>query len=355
MYGTLSVLDTLAAYSGTVANYGEQRAADEIARALAIHNALTNDIIADLCELTDDDIRSYGNTASIEMLDVDEYAAVDAQKISFGDNVGFPLRKRQAAVQWTRDFMRVQAGSELARTFNAARIADTNRIMRDIRKALFKPTNNLTYRDTLGGKNAILPLRALLNADGTAIPTGPSGESFDVTTHTHYLNAAALTAAALNSVIETVVEHGVDGAVTVVISRTDEAAVRALVGFEPYTDPRIIQGSTETYANGALNINAVNDRAIGVFNAAEVHVKSWAIANYFVAVLRAATGKPLALRTRTGTLDGLGALEIDASNEAFPLRAEYMNRVYGVGVWTRTAAGILYVGAGGIYVEPAIA
>jgi hypothetical protein len=39
---------------------------------------------------------------------------------------------------------------------------------------------------------------------------------------------------------------------------------------------------------------------------------------------------------------GFGDLQIAAEDEQYPLRARFMEREFGIGVWNRTAAAVLY-------------
>jgi hypothetical protein len=248
--------------------------------------------------------------------------------------------------------MLTQTAGELAGQYVAARDADMRAIYRNMKRAIFVPTNNLTYLDRLQS-NVVLPLRALLNADGTGIPNGPNGETFDGATHTHYLATAALVAANVSSLIETVVEHGTAGMVRLYINRAQEAAIRAMPNFQPYIDARITPASTTSRANGALDMVNLGNRAIGTFDAAEVWIKPWIVAGYLFAFDFRSTQKTLCFRTRTGQPTGLGALAIAADHEHYPLRAQHMEREYGIGVFNRTNGAVLFAG-GGSYVSPVI-
>lgn len=352
-YGTLSVSDLLAATGQTIADYGEDKAFEAIANGLSAHNALVADMVTSLCEVTAERLGRFGTTGAGEMIDLDEFGAPDTQKVVPGANVGWPLRKVGYAIQWTRTYMMIKTPAELAGQFDAAKDADLRRIQRDIARAFFKPTNNLTYIDRLTD-NAVLPLRALLNADSTGIPYGPNGETFDGTTHTHYLGTASLVAANVSALIETVVEHGVGGGMRLYINRAQEAAVRAMTGnFTAYLDARIVPADTTTRANGSLDMTALYNRSIGVFDAAEVWIKPWVPAGYMFAVDTSTPMKPLRIRTRTGTLQGLGALSIAADHEHYPLRAQTMEREYGISVWTRWNGAALFT-TNATYANPTI-
>jgi hypothetical protein len=51
--------------------------------------------------------------------------------------------------------------------------------------------------------------------------------------------------------------------------------------------------------------------------------------------------KPIAVRTRTGSLSGAGAFRILAEHEHYPLRARHMGREFGIGVVGRHKAAVL--------------
>jgi hypothetical protein len=352
-YGTLSVSDLLAATGQSIADYGEDKAFAAIAQGLAAHNALVRDMLTSLCDVTAERLGRFGTTGAGEMIEVDEFGAADTQKVVPGSNVGWPLRKVQYAIQWTRTYMLTHTPAELAGQFEAAKDADIRRIQRDIARAFFKPTNNLTYVDRLTDL-AVLPIRALLNADSTGIPYGPNGEVFDGTTHTHYLGTASLVAANVSALIETVVEHGVGSGIRLYINRAQEAAIRAMTSnFTPYIDARIIPADTTTRANGSLDMTALYNRAIGVFDAAEVWIKPWVPSGYMLAVDTSTPMKPLRVRTRTGTLEGLGALSIAADHEHYPLRAQMMEREFGIAAWTRWNGAALFT-TNATYANPTI-
>jgi len=234
--------------------------------------------------------------------------------------------------------IRVQAGQK----------AHLKAIQREIKKSVFLSAN-YTHRDHLID-NVDLAIKRFVNADSAAIPDGPNGELFDGATHTHYDANATLTAAVVTALIADVVEHGHGGQVRLAISRTDETAFRALTGFVAYVDPRLIVRVTDT-PGATLDITRLDNRAIGIFGAAEVHVKPWAIANYIFCWDDGSAQKPLAFRQRAQeTLQGL---RIAAQLDTHPLHAQYLEAEYGLGIWSRTNGGILYF-ANATYADPSI-
>jgi len=358
-YGTLQVLDTLASLSNTtVADFGEDRAFAEIDAALAAHNRITTEMLGAFVERTTDRLRRYGSTDAMAMDELDELGRPDAQKVSAGATVGFPMRLYGLAIQWTRKFFQTATPAELAAQTAAAMDADVRVLQREVKRAIFNPTN-LTFTDRLVD-SVSLAVKRLVNADSASIPLGPNGEAFTASSHTHYLytTGVSLAAADLTALIETVIEHHGTGQAAVYINRAEETAVRGLTGFTAYLDARLIGSTDALQARGTLDFTGVslNDRAIGVYSAggvsAEVHVKPWVVAGYLFAWVMGAP-VPLVMRTRNA---GSGNMELVYDDEAHPLRARAYEREFGVAVWTRTNGAVLYVDTGNTdtYVAPSV-
>jgi len=343
-YGTLSVLDDLANVNETVAGFGEEAVAARFAEALNVHNQMFTEMASEFATVTDAYLVPYGGTDTAKIVELDEWGAADASKVTAAGNLGLPLRIYGGTLQWTRTWMNTNSVAKAAKQLDGFALADIQAFMRSVKRALFTPTNNLTYIDRLQ-TGLTLPLRALLNADGQAIPSGPSGATFDGSTHTHYTGVSTLTGASITALINNVVEHGVDGTIRVYIARADETTVRGFSGFAEYIDARITVGSASTIGNASLDVNNPDNRAIGVYQGAEVWVKPWIPANYQVAIDVGAAERPLGVRTRTGALTGTGAFQLQAENELYPLRAQHLGREYGVSVLGRHKAAVQMVGS----------
>lgn len=345
--GTLHTLDTLASSQQTVVEYGEDNAFEAIDDALQAHNEIMEEMVSELADVTTDRQRRYGSVDEMEMEETDEYGTPDAQKVSAGATVGFPLRNYSIAVQWTRKYFQNATGEEFAKQFVAATTADIRRRQRELKRAIFTPTN-YTFTDKLVD-HVSLAVKALANADGAAIPLGPQGQTFDASTHQHYLATASFVEANLVTLCETVIEHFNSGEARLCINRAQEATVRGFSKFVPYVDSRIIPGANTTEARGTLDPINLYDRAIGVFDGtAEVWVKPWVPAGYVFCYLKGQQ-KPLVLRVRRV---GEG-LVIAADDESHPLRARVLERENGFAVWNRVNGAVLYTG-GGAYVAPTI-
>lgn len=340
-YGTLAVLDDLATTNETVAGFGEDVLATRFEQALAIHNQMFADMTGDLVQMTAAYLLPYGGSDTAKIDELDEWGAADASKPTAAGNIGMPLRIYQGTLQWTRTWMETYSVAKAAEKLDSFAAQDILVFQRNIKRALFKSTNTTSYIDRLQS-GLTYDLKALLNADSQTIPTGPGGATFDGATHTHYAGSATLTAASLVTLIENVVEHGVDGDLRLYIARGNEAAVRLLTGFTAYVDARITVGSATAVGNVALDPTNITDRAIGVFNGAEVWVKPWVPTDYQVAIDVGSGSKPLAARTRTGTFTGTGAFSLKSEHEHYPLRAQHVGREYGVSVLGRHKAAVQY-------------
>jgi hypothetical protein len=342
-FGTLTVSDLLQTTQQSVVEFGEDQAFGAIAVALEAHNRILADIEGDLVETSQDRQRRFGGPDAMTMEEVDEVGIVDAQKIAAGATVGFPLRRYQVAVQWTRDWLETHTPAELAAQYNAAEAADRRALYNAMRRALFTPTNYTftdKFIDSVG-----LAVKALVNADSMVMPVGPNGETFNGATHTHYLGSATFTATALDSLIDTVTEHYANGNVRLYINRAQETALRVAANFPKflaYLDARIIGANNANQARGTLDQRNAYDRAIGLYDLAEVHVKPWVPANYILCVMLG-EDRPLVRRIRNAQR---GAFRVVSDFEQYPLRAQTMEREFGVGVWNRTAAAVLQVNSG---------
>ena len=351
-FGTLLTLDTMASMNNTtVPQIGEDNVFDALNASLAAHNDLLTEKLASLVVDTTDRLKRYGGVDSMNMETVDEGGSPDAQKISAGATVGFPLRLYGIALQWTRKYLQNATVAEIAAQTIAARDAHIRAADREIKRAIFGSAN-FTFVDVLID-GVSLAVKRLLNADSAPIPQDPNGNSFNAATHTHYLATAALVVADLVSLVETVTEHFGNGEARVYINRAQEAAVRALAGFVPYTDARIVSADNVTRALGSLNANLLYNRAIGIFTSggvtAEIWVKPWPPASYMFSYIAGAE-KPLRRRTRAA---GSGGLVLQAADEAHPLRAQSFDAEFGIGVFERRNGAVLYTG-GGAYVVPTI-
>ncbi len=355
-FGTLFTLDSVAeAHKTTAAEIGEDLLWQNLEGYFRAHNLLFNQALEMVAERTTDRLRRFGGTADVVVQELDEYGQPSAQKMAIpGHNVGFPLRRYGAAIQWTRFVFENMTAEEFTRQVNAITDADEQNLYRQLRRALYSPTNG-TFSDWMQMPAVDLPVKALLNGDGLPIPTGPSGQMFDGATHTHYLGVTTANTpdeADYAALIEHVVEHFNTGSVVVYINRADEAAVRGFARFKEYVDARLVDQRTEIVARGNLDPRNLYDRAIGLLGGAEVFVKPWVVAGYPIA-FAVGPDKPLVLRQPLAS--GAQSLRLVAQDENYPLRASEWEHRYGVGVWNRANGAILDTVSGeSMYTMPAL-
>lgn len=354
-YGTLSTLDTLASSQQTIAEIGEDRAFAAVDMALAAHNLIMADMTAGLAEITSDRQRRYGTPAAMKMQELDEFGSPDAQKIGAGSIVGFPLRLYGDGLQWTRKFMQNATGQELAVQTTAMLDADALNNIQLIQKAIFSPIN-YTSDDKLVDNLIQIPLavKALANADGAGLPVGPNGEVFNGATHTHYLTCqtpGTLTPADMNAFTGTVSEHFNTGEQCVIIAKSNEQAIRNLTGFTAYYDMRLIQPTTAASAPGVpLDVVNTNNRAIGLYNGAEVWVKPWGISGYLFNWMKGQP-RPLCQRVRNLTTN---ALVLVSDDDDHPLRSRAYERETGFGIYNRVNGAVMDM-VHGVFQAPVIA
>lgn len=347
-FGTLMTLDAIASTQQTIAELGEDMIWASIEAELAAHNAIMNEMLDELVERSTDRLRRFGGSSQMSMDELDELGTPDAEKITAGVNVAFPLKRYGRSLQWTRNYFLVATGEEFAKQILGIQEADRLNVEKRIKEAFFFPTNYTTLDRLVDYVS--LDVKRLLNADGMVIPPGPNGEAFVGASHTHYLATASFIAANLTSLIDTVVEHYGTGSIRVCINKAQEAAVRGFTGFTAYVDSRLINppGGTAFQSDRPLDLINVGNRAIGVYGAAEIWVKPWIPASYVMAYNMTAP-KPLVMRTRAATAN----LQLEFDDERHPLRARGYFREFGIGVWQRINGAALYTG-GGAYVAPTL-
>ena len=358
-FGTLSIFDTIggrrAAANDYIGLYDPNTLYQQLQIFLDAHNKLMDDMTVDLIEPTTERFLTWGSNDEATMQDGDEFSRPDVQKVTVNPTMmAFPLRIKQAAYGVTKLFMETKTIGDLEQVVTAVTDADVRDRLATIRATLFNPVNNLTYKDRFVD-NITLPLRALLNADGTYIKPDPWGNTFNVNTHTHYLAVATANtplATELQALISTVVEHYMTGSVRVYIDRGSETTVRAFTGFNPYWDARITPSVNQNNALGVpLDVLNIYNRPIGIFGQAEIWVKPWVPSGYWFCFNTAAP-KPLRMRTRPTAGVNRGNLRIAAQVEAYPLMATYMEREYGIGVYERSNGACLDTTHSGTYQAP---
>lgn len=361
-FGTNTSFDTLKSSTQTIADFGEDRAWDAISELLAVYNRQASEVTGFIVDTTTDRMRRYGAGATMEMQRTDEVGIANAQKVRQNAICGFPLEKYEIALQWTRIYFQTRLAGEFAAQIEAVTTASMRRFLKNIKIAVMFGVDynfNDYLVDHLDNQFS-LPVRALVNADGQPIPPGPNGETFNATTHTHYLASASLTNAWAIGLVDTVLEHTAEGAAMIWISRADASSWSALADFKPMTYVTTIKSETQEYGVGDLNPTSLNNRQIGWFHGCAIWVKPYWPTNYAFVFMTETGLKPLCKRVRGvqpdsggAPVQGAGDLQLIYQNESHPLRSTGWEQTYGVGVWNRTSAAVGFYN-GSQYQQPAL-
>lgn len=348
--GSYSLADLRANRFTSVASFGLDTINDILQRDNANHNTIVNELMTELAEPTTDRQRIYGTSSDNDMQETDEFSQIPTIKNSTGSTVAFPLKSYQFAIGWTEKYMKRATVGEFAEQAIGAQVAHLRMLRREIKKALFLSTN-YTQVDKIGVPSISLAVKRLVNADSQGIPNGLDGTSFTASSHTHYVARVSTFAASdLTAAINNLIEHGHGGRVIVAVHYNDAATVQALTGFVAPTDPRVVYTGVQLATTQPTNPGNLYNRFLGIFGAAEVWVKPWAIQNYLF-LYDSMGPKPLAMRQ--DTIAEFQGLRVAAENSEWPLFAKYMEAIVGFGVWTRTNGVVLYIGATS-YADPTI-
>lgn len=347
--GTLMLSDLLVNQAGnqTVIEFGVDNMADLIRADLDAFNGIFREIVGEIAAPTVLRMENFGGAGSKHMYRAGEIARTPTQKVGAGYNVGYPLGKTQIAWGWDDEWFRRKRAVDAAKEVLANEAAHVRLAYAELQRSLFL-SSNYSFVDEYEDPVLTLPVKRLANADGQQLPLGPSGQTFDGATHTHFLASATLDNAAATSLVNTVLEHRVTGDVRVVIAQADRADWEGLSNFKELADSRLVP--TPGDVRQTADLTRSDDLQIGFYGAASVWVKPYGLADYPFAYDRGAD-PPLRFRERTGV--GLQGLRIAARNDLFPLHAEWMEAFYGFGVRNRVGAAVLYIG-GGSYVEPVL-
>ena len=346
--GTYSFADLLTNRFQTVAEFGVNNIAPVLQNELAAHNAVMEDAVSSLAEVTTDVERVTGSAVGGKMQKVDEFGVTPTQKAAPGSTVGFPMDLWEFPIGWTRQYFLKATPADMAIKQQNAQIAHRKEVVAELRRAVFG-SSNYTKTDRLGRVQKDITVKRFLNADGDPIPAGPNGESYDGATESHFTAEASLSASGLTSSIQNVTLKASNAsAVMVVIHAADEATVSALSGFVSAVDPRYLP--TEGDPRQALNISTPLNRKIGYFAGAEVWIKPWAAQGYAFTYDAGASEKPLVMRVDEA--QALRGLVIAAELEDHPLHARVMEARFGFGVYNRRGGAVHEFGSDGTYSDP---
>lgn len=338
--GTFGLDDLLAARFSSAATFG----LDTINKQLQINLDDFNAQVADQLNWLADPLfvqsRVYGTSASIELIEVDEFGAAPTRKNLPGETVSFPLRGYQNAIGWTRKFLNIATPAEVASAFIQAQDGYAQRLILEIRKSIYNDTN-FTFIDKLTN-GVSLSVKRFINADSQAIPDSPAGAGFDASTHDHYISTSSGTLANgdVDSMVSTVTEHGNTKGVKIVVDLSDKTAFVALTGFVALGDAGIIYNAADTTLV-KKNFDNVENQLLGYWrdSSVEVWVKPWAVGDYLLCIATDGIEKAIGYRQRSQP--SLQGFILVPRVPGFPVMADYMEAEFGFGVWNRTAGAVM--------------
>lgn len=394
-FGTLdrsNTLDALRVFNGTVIQYDRDLLQTQIGMILDAQNHLTAEQLSMFCQVSTERFVRVGSQATTVFEDLDLMGIPNPQKIfPTGSEQGWPLRRKGVALQWTSEYFRNLPMSTFANQLQSLLTADAVSVAKQIRHAIFYPTNN-TFIDRFMDSYS-LPVKALLNADSVQPPPNAYGTVFDGSVHTHYMypskgNGDTITATSttawnnnasvadkanfLGEILLNLREHYVTGTAKILVSTTEAPFFTTRIntsiipGFAvlEYAQNIITQNVNRDRATGPdYNPQNAYDRMLGYFDGAEVWVKPWIPAGYCFAY---DPTQPLPVQVRVpsnGAMPGTdvnGASSLGAGNlrliqeyDQFPLMAQAMVRDLGMAASVERWNGVVgYLNSASSYTAP---
>lgn len=350
--GVYDIQSLLAARFTSVNDFGFENIREILNQELMLHNMEMLDVVSEFGEVTTEKQGINGSSTDVKAQEVGTMGRGATQEEEPGSTVGFPLKKYQWPTSWTKAWLSRHTAADMAVKQQSIQTSHRRQLVNEVKRAMFE-SSNYSFIDIHTNRTQI-DVKRLYNADGTRIPNSPqSGDTIDGSTHTHYLANATLTTTVADQLLQTVREHGVENSMSIAINVADEQSWRGLTGFVPLQHPDL-----EVFRNNTapdvpfqrLDPSVFTNRIIGRYSDALVWLKSWGIPNYALA-WDSAQGKTCGFRQDTATT--LQGLQFQEEVAFHPLRIEFQEALFGVGVWNRGSAAVLYH-AGGAYVDPSI-
>jgi hypothetical protein len=339
-----NVLKDLALEPIPLIQLDKQALSDAVLYELEVHNELLADATSLFMEQTTLELESIASQRSgMKLVRGDEIGTpVTVGGSSTPARVGYPLEGYFGSVGWTSAFWRTANTIDLTNRLAEVELADVTMLRGLIAQAIYSNATTTNYQSAWMRNNTATPidLRRFWNNDGSVLPTSWKGTTFP-TTHTHYLAANGVTAAALatltDSLIDTVEEHTEGNQTILVVSNSDVSKVKAMPGFIELLPARVIESVSVRRTDLSLDITQTDDRLIGLYNGRDVYVKPWAIAGYFVC-LNVGANKPLKQRNPIGFPVGL---HLEEENTMFRLQARTYGHITGIGTYNRSGGAVL--------------
>ena len=343
LYGFLNLKD---AFSERIEDVGVGVVNAAIDATIAEHNRALNDLMSLFVDNTTQYKLRNKVPGAASLQPLDENGRALPVKVAGYYDIAFPLQ--MAGIAWGQTYyaskkMRVEDANNTMATLVTA----DKRWMRDrIMAALF--TNvNWTFTDPEHGSLTIKPL-ANGDTDTYLIQAGTDAGATD----THFLAQAAAIADATDpfpAIYTELAEHPENsGDVVAFIPTSNKAAVEALSGFYPTTDPNLRVGSAATVVSGSLG--ATIPGTLFGYHEAGVWLAEWKAlpANYLIATM---TGGPRPIGMREEPESSLRGFNRVAERNDYPFFESQYLRVAGFGAQNRVGAVVQRV-SNGAYAIP---
>lgn len=338
LYGFMNLKD---AFSQRVEDVGIQVVNAAIDATVAEHNRQLSEIMAIFVDSTQRYSVRYKTPGAASLQPVDENGRARPVKTAGYYDLAFPLQ--MGGIAWGQTYLASKKMTvEDANNTMATIITADKRWLRDrIMAALF--TNvNWTFADPEHGDLTVKPL-ANGDTDTYLIQAGTDAGATD----THFLAQAAAIADVSDpfpTIYTELTEHPENsGDVVVFVPTANKAAVEALSGFYPTTDPNLTVGSAATVVNGTLN-TPMPGRVFG-YHEAGLWLAEWKAlpTGYLVATM---TGGDRAIAMREEPEAVLRGFNRVAERNDYPFFESQYLRIAGFGAQNRVGAVIQRVGNG---------
>jgi hypothetical protein len=357
---------------------------DAIEKALAIYNELADDVVSMFAVTTTVakerfDAAMLGGADSGLLQPRGEYSRVLATQIAQEQGaenafeVGYPLRPFGDRGMFTPEFLLRATVRDVNNKTLDAMLRDSNTLFRHTLDALFQNdnydfTDDKVYGQGLGTYN----VKRLLNADGIpGVVKRWDNSLVQLGTINAYKVSPAISNATFDMVHDYLKDMGMDTDIVYIVSKADEADVRALsnfVAFDPmqetFVDPNIqdplpVEGTIIPPAVARVR----RPRSIGRMRAAdgnsgEVIIIPWMFSGYIFGMDMAAE-KPVVIReSDLSELRGFHLVDEDGMTPAVGgskiIANKYWQRVFGTGVRNRANGCCVQITGNATYTAPSV-
>jgi hypothetical protein len=328
--------------------------ATTISRILADTSAQMDEMLSDFSETSEDVSRMWGSFLDGEAVEVkDDLATPPSSTPKKGQQVQFPLRLIKRKTGFTNLWLRKATPADLARRVGDITYAFNQRVVDEVRFAMFNKTR-ADYVDWLTNGVTLTLVQPFINADSKAIPNAiGTGTAFTASSHQHYNGTAgaALAYGDIDALISNVAEHGLNG-LQLRINEADVATLANLAStkFEPIRHTVIIGSQGETVVGDDPANWVLGNRLAGYWDGIPVWTKVYVPDNYYMCIATGAQEKPLVRRVDSAL--GSGAVVPNAQYGDSVLTAQDFMQAYGFGAYNRAACAFLKGDAQTTYANP---